>query len=73
MPSPGSVLGVVSAEAARSTGLCEGTLVVAGGGNGQCAGLGSNALSAKQRYLNFGTALVGVWVGSIGWTMHSGP
>ena len=55
---PGSVLGVVSAEAARSTGLCEGTLVVAGGGDGQCAGLGSNALSAKRAYLNFGTAFV---------------
>jgi xylulokinase len=55
---PGTVLGVINAEAARSTGLCEGTLVVAGGGDGQCAGLGANALSAKRAYLNFGTAFV---------------
>jgi sugar (pentulose or hexulose) kinase len=55
---PGAVLGVVQEDAARSTGLCEGTLVVAGGGDGQCAGLGANALSAKRAYLNFGTAFV---------------
>jgi sugar (pentulose or hexulose) kinase len=56
--APGAGIGIVHADAARATGLCEGTLVVAGGGDGQCAGLASNVLSAKRAYLNFGTAFV---------------
>jgi xylulokinase len=56
--APGVGMGIVHADAARATGLCEGTLVVAGGGDGQCAGLASHALSAQRAYLNFGTAFV---------------
>jgi xylulokinase len=55
---PGSVLGVVSAAAAAATGLKAGTPVVAGGGDGQVAGLGCAALGEGTAYLNIGTALV---------------
>ena len=56
---PGTVIGVVSETAAKATGLSRNTLVVAGGGDGQAAGLGVNALGGGRAYLNFGTALVG--------------
>jgi len=56
---PGTVIGAVSEQAANSTGLCLGTPVVAGGGDGQAAGLGINALGGGRAYLNFGTAVVG--------------
>jgi xylulokinase len=55
---PGTVLGRVSQEASRSTGLSTDTLIVAGGGDGQAAGLGSNALTSQRAYLNLGTAVV---------------
>jgi xylulokinase len=55
---PGTVLGGVSQEASRSTGLSTDTLIVAGGGDGQAAGLGSNALTSQRAYLNLGTAVV---------------
>jgi len=55
---PGRVLGHVNAVAAGETGLVEGTPVVAGGGDGQLAGLGAGALSPDCAYLNIGTALV---------------
>jgi xylulokinase len=55
---PGSVIGHVSAEAAAGTGLEAGTPVVAGGGDGQAAGLGVNALTPSRAYLNLGTAAV---------------
>jgi sugar (pentulose or hexulose) kinase len=55
---PGSVLGQVSPQAAALTGLKAGTPVVAGGGDGQLAGLGAGALSPDTAYLNIGTALV---------------
>jgi sugar (pentulose or hexulose) kinase len=55
---PGTVIGVVSEAASRATGLSRNTLVVAGGGDGQAAGLGVNALGGGRAYLNFGTALV---------------
>jgi sugar (pentulose or hexulose) kinase len=56
--SPGTVLGEVTKKAAKATGLKAGTLVVAGGGDGQAAGLGVNALSSARAYLNLGTAVV---------------
>lgn len=56
---PGTVIGVVDERAAKETGLSRSTLVVAGGGDGQAAGLGVNALGEGRAYLNFGTALVG--------------
>ncbi len=55
---PGTILGEVSAAAAAETGLRAGTPVVAGGGDGQLAGLGTGALSPEAAYLNIGTALV---------------
>jgi xylulokinase len=54
--APGSVLGSVSAAAAAATGLRPGTRVVAGGGDGQAAGLGVGALRPERAYLNLGTA-----------------
>jgi sugar (pentulose or hexulose) kinase len=55
---PGSAVGQVSSTAAAQTGLPPGTLVVAGGGDGQAAGLGVNALTPSRAYLNLGTAVV---------------
>jgi xylulokinase len=56
--APGSVLAEVSADGAAATGLLAGTPVIAGGGDGQLAGLGTGALSPDVAYLNIGTALV---------------
>jgi xylulokinase len=56
---PGTVIGVVSEQAASDTGLRRGTPVAAGGGDGQAAGLGVNALGGGRAYLNLGTAVVG--------------
>jgi len=55
---PGEVLGEVSKSAARQTGLKQGTLVVAGGGDGQCAGTGTNVFVKGRAYVNLGTAVV---------------
>ena len=59
---PGATLGHVTAEAAAASGLAEGTPVIAGGGDGQMAGLGTNCTSSDRAYINLGTAVVsGVW------------
>ena len=58
LAAPSSVICAVSAQAAAQTGLLPGTLVVAGGGDGQAAGLGVNALDPLHAYLNLGTAVV---------------
>ena len=59
---PGSEIGTVSEEAAAATGLPAGLPVYAGGGDGQCAGLGVNAVAPGKVYLNLGTALItGAW------------
>ena len=55
---PGTVLGYVTKSAAEATGLRTGTKVIAGGGDGQVAGLGVNALTPERAYLNLGTAVV---------------
>ncbi len=55
---PGCVLGDVHALAAEATGLPRGTPVVAGGGDGQAAGLGTGVLGPGRAYLNLGTASV---------------
>jgi sugar (pentulose or hexulose) kinase len=55
---PGTVIGAVSEAAADATTLLRGTPVVAGGGDGQAAGLGVNALDGARAYLNIGTAVV---------------
>lgn len=54
----GDVMGLVTADAARRTGLKAGTPVVAGGGDGQCAGAGANTFLKGRAYLNLGTAAV---------------
>lgn len=55
---PGDVIEGVSADAAALTGLSAGTPVIAGGGDGQCAGTGVNVLEGDIAYLNLGTAVV---------------
>jgi sugar (pentulose or hexulose) kinase len=55
---PGSVVGRTTKLAAQLTGLLPETLIIAGGGDGQAAGLGVNALSTDSAYLNLGTAVV---------------
>lgn len=55
---PGSVLGKITPQAASQTGLREGTPVIAGGGDGQCAGLAMGITRPGAAYLNIGTAVV---------------
>ena len=55
--APGSVIATVSTEASAQTGLPLGLPVVAGGGDGQCAGLGAAVLEPDQVYLSLGTSL----------------
>ncbi len=54
----GEVMGEVTEGAAKLTGLKAGTPVVAGGGDGQCAGAGANTFLKGRAYLNLGTAAV---------------
>jgi sugar (pentulose or hexulose) kinase len=54
----GEVMGTVTEGAAKLTGLKAGTPVVAGGGDGQCAGAGANTFLKGRAYLNLGTAAV---------------
>ncbi len=59
---PGALLGEVTPGAAEATRLLAGTPVFAAGGDGQCAGLGTNCTRSDRAYINLGTALVsGVW------------
>lgn len=55
---PGEVIGEVSAAAAAATGLKPGTPVIAGGGDGQCAGAGAGITAPGRAYINMGTAVV---------------
>lgn len=55
---PGAQIGVVSAAAASLTGLRSGTPVIAGGGDGQCAGTGAGITAPGRAYINLGTAVV---------------
>jgi xylulokinase len=61
---PGEIMGEVTSAAAKATGLQEGTPVVAGGGDGQCAGTGANIFANGRAYLNLGTAAVSGKFGS---------
>jgi xylulokinase len=54
----GTAVGRLSARAARATGLRAGTLLVAGGGDQQCAGLGAGAVVPGVVEITFGTAAV---------------
>jgi xylulokinase len=55
---PGHIMSSVSAKAAAATGLPAGVPVVAGGGDGQCAGTGVNVMAPGRAYINMGTAVV---------------
>lgn len=55
---PGAHIGDVTAQAAAQTGLPKGTPLFVGGGDGQCAGLGVNAMAPGAVYLNLGTAII---------------
>ncbi len=60
--APGTQIGRVTKQAARLTGLLPETAIFAGGGDGQCAALGTNCITSDQAYINLGTAVVsGVW------------
>ncbi len=54
------VIGTVTKEAAAATGLCEGTPVVCGGGDGPCAALGAGCIHENQLFTTFGTS---AWIG----------
>ncbi len=59
---PGSDLGSLLPDIATQLGLPTGLTVYAGGGDGQCAGLGTACTSKERAYINLGTAIVsGVW------------
>ena len=55
---PGELVGEVTPQAAKLTGLKPGTPVIAGGGDGQCAGTGTNMFAKGRAYVNIGTACV---------------
>lgn len=55
---PGTYLGAIGEAAAAQTGLLSGTPLIAGGGDGQCAGTGAGVLATGRGYINLGTALV---------------
>jgi len=60
--APGALISTISQDAASETGLMAGTPVYAAGGDGQCAGLGVNAVRSGVVYLNLGTAIItGAW------------
>jgi xylulokinase len=54
---PGAAIGEVTQSAALETGLPAGLPVIAGGGDGHCAGLGAAVCAAGEVYLNLGTAV----------------
>jgi xylulokinase len=55
---PGTILGHVNASAAKQTGLPHGLPVVAGIGDGQAAGLGTNITHPGWAYLSLGTSII---------------
>ncbi len=56
--APGTPIGTLHHAGAAATGLPEGLPLIAGAGDGQCAGLGANATGGGRAYLNLGTAVV---------------
>ena len=60
---PGELAGTVTQSAMKATGLPEGLPVIVAGGDGECAGLGANAIVPGLVYLNLGTAIIaGIFV-----------
>ncbi|HEV8391001.1 MAG TPA: FGGY-family carbohydrate kinase, partial [Dongiaceae bacterium] len=56
--APGTPMGEVTSAAAAATGLKPGTPVIAGGGDGQCAGAAAGVGAPGLAYVNLGTAVV---------------
>lgn len=54
------IIGKVTIEAATLTGLCEGTPVVCGGGDGPCAAVGAGCIHDNELFATFGTS---AWIG----------
>ncbi|WP_119393083.1 FGGY-family carbohydrate kinase [Taklimakanibacter lacteus] len=67
---PGQRIAMLTKAAAEATGLPQDVSVVAGGGDGQCAGSGANVFAEGRAYLNLGTAVVS---GSFGKTYAHDP
>ena len=55
---PGDELGSISKEIAEEFNLPQKLKIFGGGGDGQCAGLGVNAIAGGRAYLNLGTAII---------------
>jgi xylulokinase len=55
--APGTVIGSIHAPAAAATGLPVGLPVIAGAGDGQCAGFGAIVTCVDRAYLILGTAV----------------
>jgi xylulokinase len=62
MHPPGTQLGTLLPQVSERTGLPAELPVFAAGGDGQCAGLGTNCTIPDRAYINLGTAVVsGIW------------
>lgn len=67
--APGDVLGELRSDVAAELGLPPGIPVVAGAGDGQCAGLGAGVIEPGLMYTNMGTALAsGTWSQDYRWS-----
>jgi xylulokinase len=55
---PGEEIGKISEKIASEFNLPMNLKIYAGGGDGQCAGLGVNAIAGGRAYLNLGTAII---------------
>ena len=55
---PGEEIGKISEKIASEFNLPTNLKIYAGGGDGQCAGLGVNAIAGGRAYLNLGTAII---------------
>ena len=59
---PGKKIGIINSTLANQIGLKSGIPLIAAGGDGQCAGLGVNAINKGTAYVSLGTGLVvGTW------------
>ncbi|MPY81596.1 MAG: carbohydrate kinase, partial [Actinophytocola sp.] len=56
--APGETVGVLTPQVAESVGLRGDIPLIAGAGDGQCAGLGADVTASGSAYLNLGTAVV---------------
>lgn len=56
--APGELIGTLTQAVAARAGLSPNTLVIAGAGDGQAAGLGAGITTSDRAYMNLGTAIV---------------